>query len=63
MDTEFQDIHIIESKSQKDIFVYRRVEIQKIDFSKPAIEVALLEFNEEKILILPKLPGCKILID
>lgn len=63
MDTKIQDIHIIESKSQKDIFVYRGVEILKMDFANPAVEVTLLEFNEKKILILPKLPGCKILID
>jgi hypothetical protein len=34
-----------------------------MDFANPAVEVTLLEFNEEKILILPKLPGCKIVID
>lgn len=65
MDNLFQDIHLVDSKTKKEN-VIRCVRIENISFlNKEWIHIRFKPADEEqtKIVMLPYLPGYKLIID
>ena len=71
MDKKYQDIHYRNNKSNKDLFVYRQIEIHKISFKESYIEIDFIEITPItlvygsviKTIIIPKLQGHSLIID
>ena len=71
MDKKYQDIHYIENKSRKNVFVCREVEIRNISFKESYIEIDFIERTPTtllygtiiKTIIIPKLLGHSLIID
>ena len=66
MDKKYQDIHYRDNKSNKDLCVYRQIEIYKISFKESYIEVDFIEINPItviKTIIIPKIQGHSLIID
>ena len=71
MDKKYQDIHYIENKSRKNVFVCREVEIRNISFKESYIEIDFIERTPTtllygtiiKTIIIPKLQGHSLIID
>ena len=71
MDKKYQDIHYINSKSRKNVFVRREVEIRNISFKESYIEIDFIEITPTtllygaitKTIIIPKLQGHSLIID
>lgn len=71
MDKKYQDIHYRNNKSDKDLFVYRQIEIHKISFKESYIEIDFIEITPItlvygsviKTIIIPKLQGHSLIID
>ena len=71
MDCKYQDIHFINNKSRKNVFVRREIEIRNISFKDSYIEIDYLEITPTtllygaitKTIIIPKLQGHSLIID
>ena len=71
MDKKYQDIHYINNKSRKNVFVRREVEIRNISFKESYIEIDFIETTPTtllygaitKTIIIPKLQGHSLIID
>ena len=71
MDKIYQDIHYIENKSRKNVFVRREVEIRNMSFKESYIEIDFIERIPTtpsygaiiKTIIIPKLQGHSLIID
>ena len=71
MDKKYQDIHYRCNKSNKDIVVYRQLDIHKISFKESYIEIDFIEITPIsavygsfiKTIIIPKLQGYSLIID
>ena len=71
MDKKYQDIHFINNKSRKNIFVLREIEIRNMSFKDGYIEIDYLEITPTtlsygsiiKTIIIPKLQGHSLIID
>ena len=71
MDKKYQDIHYINNKSRKNVFVRREVVIRNIRFKESYIEIAFIEITPTtlsygaiiKTIIIPKLQGHSLIID
>lgn len=71
MDKKYQDIHYIESKSRKNVFVLREIQIHNISFKDTYIEIEYIEITPTtlsygaiiKTIIIPKLKGHLLIID
>ena len=71
MDKKYQDIHFINNKSRKNIFVLREIEIHKISFKESYIEIDYIEITPIslvygaiiKTIIIPKIQGHSLIID
>ena len=71
MDKKYQDIHYINNKSRKNVFVRREVEIRNISFKESYIEIDFIEITPTtllygaitKTIIIPKLQGHSLIID
>ena len=71
MDKKYQDIHYRNNKSNKDLFVYRQIEIRNISFKDTYIEIDFIEITPTtlsygaiiKTIIIPKLQGHALIID
>ena len=71
MDKKYQDIHFINNKSRKNVFVCREVEIRNISFKESYIEIDFIEITPTtllygaitKTIIIPKLKGHSLIID
>ena len=71
MDKKYQDIHYINNKSRKNVFVHREVEIRNISFKESYIEIDFIEITPTtllygaiiKTIIIPKLQGHSLIID
>ena len=71
MDKKYQDIHYINNKSRKNVFVRREVVIRNISFKESYIEIDYIEITPTtlcygaitKTIIIPKLQGYSLIID
>ena len=71
MDKKYQDIHYIENKSRKNVFVLREIQIQNISFKDTYIEIDYIKITPTtlsygaiiKTIIIPKLEGHLLIID
>ena len=71
MDKKYQDIHYIENKSRKNVFVLREIQIRNISFKDSYIKIDFLELSPTSLLygafiktiIIPKLQGHSLIID
>lgn len=71
MDKKYQDIHYIENKSRKNVFVLREIQIRNISFKDSYIEIDYIEITPItlsygaiiKTIIIPKLQGHSLVID
>ena len=71
MDKKYQDIHFINNKSRKNVFVRREIEIRNISFKDSYIEIEYFEITPTtisygaiiKTIIIPKLQGHSLIID
>lgn len=71
MDKKYQDIHYIENKSRKNVFVLREIQIRNISFKESYIEIDFIEITPItlvygafiKTIIIPKLQGHSLIID
>ena len=71
MDKKYQDIHYIENKSRKNIFVLREIQIRNMSFKDSYIEIDFIEITPTtlsygsiiKTIIIPKLQGHSLIID
>ena len=71
MDKKYQDIHYINNKSRKNVFVRREVEIRNISFKESYIEIDFIDMSPTtllygaitKTIIIPKLQGHSLIID
>ena len=71
MDKKYQDIHYIEIKSRKNVFVLREIQIRNISFKDSYIEIDFIEITPTtlsygsviKTIIIPKLQGHALIID
>ena len=71
MDKKYQDIHYIENKSRKNVFVLREIQIRNISFKESYIEIEYIEITPTtllygafiKTIIIPKLQGHALIID
>ena len=71
MDKKYQDIHYIENKSRKNVFVLREIQIRNISFKDSYIEIDFIEITPTtlsygaiiKTIIIPKLQGHSLIID
>lgn len=71
MDKKYQDIHYIENKSRKNVFVLREIQIRNISFKDTYIEIDFIEITPTtlsygaiiKTIIIPKLQGHSLIID
>ena len=71
MDKKYQDIHYIENKSRKNVFVLREIQIRNISFKDTYIEIDFIEITPTtlsygaiiKTIIIPKLQGHALIID
>ena len=71
MDKKYQDIHYINNKSRKNVFVRREVKIRNISFKESYIEIDFIEITPIslvygsviKTIIIPKLQGHSLIID
>ena len=71
MDKKYQDIHYINNKSRKNVFVLREIEIHKISFKESYIEIDFIKITPTtllygaiiKTIIIPKLQGHSLIID
>ena len=71
MDKKYQDIHYIENKSRKNVFVLREIQIRNISFKDSYIEIDFIEITPTtlsygaiiKTIIIPKLQGHALIID
>ena len=70
MDKEYQDIHYINNKSRKNVFVLREIEIRNMSFKDSYIEIYIeitptrLSYGSIiKTIIIPKLQGYSLIID
>ena len=48
MDKKYQDIHYINNKSRKNVFVLREIEIRNISFKESYIEIDFIEIKASK---------------
>ena len=71
MDKKYQDIHYIENKSRKNVFVLREIQIRNMSFKDSYIEIDYIEITPTtlsygaitKTIIIPKLQGHSLIID
>lgn len=71
MDKKYQDIHFINNKSRKNVFVLREIEVRNISFKDSYIEIDYFERTTitssygsiVKTIIIPKLQGHSLIID
>ena len=71
MDKKYQDIHYINNKNRKNVFVLREIEIRNISFKESYIEIDFIEITPTtllygaiiKTIIIPKLQGHSLIID
>lgn len=71
MDKKYQDIHYIENKSRKNVFVLREIQIRNMSFKDSYIEIDFIEITPTtlcygaiiKTIIIPKLQGHSLIID
>lgn len=71
MDKKYQDIHYIENKSRKNVFVLREIQIRNISFKDSYIEIDYIKITPTtlsygaiiKTIIIPKLKGYSLIID
>ena len=71
MDKKYQDIHFINNKNRKNVFVLREIEIRNISFKESYIEIDFIEITPTtllygsitKTIIIPKLQGHSLIID
>lgn len=71
MDKKYQDIHFINNKSRKNVFVLREIVIHNMSFKDSYIEIDYFERTTItssygaiiKTIIIPKLQGHSLIID
>lgn len=71
MDKKYQDIHYIDNKSRKNVFVLREIQIRNMSFKDSYIEIDFIEITPTtlsygaiiKTIIIPKLQGHSLIID
>ena len=50
MDKKYQDIHYINNKNRKNVFVLREIEIRNISFKESYIEIDFIEITPTTLL-------------
>lgn len=68
MDKKYQDIHFINNKSRKNVFVLREIEILNMSFKDSYIQISCVKTTPVygsviKTIIIPKLEGHSLIID